>query len=205
VTGRPRRAVRVVLLLTAMVVAFALGAFVASRAELFPPQVQDGGVVGTGSPTADPGNGGDRWRGTISSVTTQGYNLGDCETDWRSSVRLVVEPNGIVRGDGAARLSGKPRCPFVISQPQIEGYAFEVSGRVDGGRLRLELSNFQPTAGILDYGGFQATVASVEPTLEITMTDPDAARGRIELQRTQDLHLSRSRNVIRLSCRTCGT
>jgi hypothetical protein len=195
------------LVLFAMVVAFAVGVRIASRTELFPPQVQGSlprapAVPVDGSAT-EPGS--LRWRGTMISRTSQRYSAGSCVTAWRSSLEIVTDSDGDVRGGGRARLAGKPRCPFPMSQPQIRGYAFDVGGRVDPHEgFMLSIERVEPTAGIFDYGGF-ASLAASRSTLKASLTASDRARGRSVVRtRTSLGRVIGSRTVVRLRCRDCG-
>jgi hypothetical protein len=195
------------LVLLAMVVAFAVGVLIASRSELFPPQVQ-GALAGAPAPPAgDAATQPDalRWRGTMISRTSQRYSAGSCVTVWRSSMRIATEPDGVVRGRGRARLAGEPRCPFPMSQPQIRGYEFDVGGRLDPNEgFLFSIKRAEPTGGIFDYGGF-ASIAAPASTLEAQLTGSDRARGRSVVRtRTTLGKVISSRTVVRLRCRDCG-
>jgi hypothetical protein len=194
------------LVLLAMVAAFAAGMLVASRSELFPPRVQ--GAVGR-VPAVQTGDAGhpdeSRWRGTMISRTSQRYSAGSCVTVWRSSMRIATESDGVVRGVGRARLAERPRCPFPMSQPQIRGYEFDVGGRLDpqDGFL-LSIEGAEPTEGIFDYGGF-ASVAASDSVLEAPLAGSERARGRSAFRtRTSLGKVISSRTVVRLRCPDCG-
>src|SRR5215210_542624 len=151
------------LVVLAMVVAFGAGVLVATRTELFPPQVQGAPAHASASPDDDAvtQSGSLRWRGAMTSRTSQRYSAGSCVTVWRSSMRIVTEADGLVRGRGRARLARDPRCPFPMSQPQIRGYEFEVGGRLDPDKgFLLSLERVEPTGGIFEYGGFASITAS---------------------------------------------
>jgi hypothetical protein len=214
----PRRRWRgPLLLLLAMIVAFVMGVGVATRTELFPPQVA-GAAPGASATTPGPMPGSlrERWRGTMTTTTSQQYSAGFCTTDWRSGIELVVH-RGTVRGQGRARLVGRPRCPFPTTQPQITGYAFSVTGSVrrsasgsvsgagsaDG--FRLSLGAFEPTRGIYDYGGFALTLADRRTTVDARLRGRHRAEGRTSSQtRTALGKLVRSRSLVRLACTSCG-
>jgi hypothetical protein len=202
-TGRLRRWTGPALVLAAMVAAFAIGVLVASRTELFPPQVQGADGAPARSPTASPSS-SDRWRGRMATATRQYYSAGPCTTDWSSVFDVAVDPDGAVRGAGRARLRGGPRCPFPTSQPQISGYAFHVAGRFDpASGFRLSLSRFDATSGIFDYGGFAPTMADARSILEVAV-DGDRGRGRIRLRTRTSLGKTvRSVSRVSMDCRTC--
>jgi hypothetical protein len=187
-----------------MVAAFGIGVLIASRSELFPPQVE-GGSPAAGAPPPSP-TAEQRWRGRIATDSRQEYSAGPCTTEWRSSVDLVVDGAGGVRGTGRSRLLGRPRCPFPTSQPQIEGYDFEVGGRFEAeSGFRLSLSHFRATQGIFDYGGFALTLADTTSTLEITV-DGGRGRGRLESRTVTNLgKVVRATSVARIACRTCSS
>ncbi len=192
----------------AMVAAFVVGMLIATRTELFPPQV-DGALARAPASPGDPAatqSGALRWDGTMTSRTSQRYSAGSCVTAWRSSMRIVAEPEGLVHGRGRARLAGEPRCPFPMSQPQIRGYEFDVGGRLDPQEgFRLSIERAEPTRGIFDYGGFASITAS-RSTLEVPLTRIDRARGRSAVRtRTSVGKVVTSRTVVRLRCRECGT
>jgi hypothetical protein len=202
-----RRRGGVFLAVLVMVVAFGVGAFVASKAELFPPQVEQAPPPIPGIPGAGAEQ---RWRGTIASATSHDYRSGGtCTTDWRSTFALRVDEGGRVEGDGSAELKAGPDCPpgFPTTQPQILGYGFRVAGRVTGDALRLRLWDFSPTRGATEYGGFHLTIAAEAPTIEIPLSRPDEASAReiLSYEGPDGQDASRSRNVIRMSCPRCGS
>ena len=191
----------------AMVSAFGVGVLIARRTELFPPQVQGGLAREPVSPDDHSATQFStlRWGGTMTSRTSQRYSAGSCVTVWRSSVRIVAEPDGLVHGRGRARLAGEPRCPFPMSQPQVRGYEFDVGGRLDPQMgFRLSIERAEPTRGIFDYGGF-ASIAASGSTLEAHLTGIDLASGRSAVRtRTSLGKVVTSRTVVRLRCRDCG-
>jgi hypothetical protein len=193
------------LVVLAMIVAFTVGVLIASRSELFPPQVDRAGQV---SPAADasPQRHPIRWRGTIISTTSQRYSAGACITMWRSSVTIATatDSQGAVHGRGRARLVGKPRCPFPMSQPQIRGYEFSIGGRLDPDEgFLLSIDGAEPTSGILDYGGFESIAAS-RSVLKAAVAGGDRATGRSAFHtRTSLGKIISSRTVVRLRCPEC--
>jgi hypothetical protein len=201
------------LVVVAMIVAFVVGVGVATRTELFPPQVA-GAAPGSSAPTqGSAGSLRERWRGTMTTTTSQQYSAGFCTTDWRSAIELVVH-RGLIRGQGRARLVGRARCPFPTTQPQITGYAFSVTGSVRGSisgsvsgadGFRLSLGGFEPTRGIYDYGGFAVTLADRRTTVDAGLRGRRRAEGRTSSQtRTALGKLVRSRSLVRLACTSCG-
>jgi hypothetical protein len=195
------------LVVLAMVAAFAVGVLVATRTELFPPQVQGALARASASPDdhAVTESGSLRWRGTMTSRTSQRYSAGSCVTVWRSSMRIVTEGDGLVRGRGRARLAEDPRCPFPMSQPQIRGYAFDVGGRLDPERgFLISLERVEPTRGIFEYGGFASITASGS-VLKAPLAGSDRATGRSVVRTRTSLGKAiSSRTTIRLRCQGCG-
>ncbi len=193
--------------LLAMVAAFAVGMLIASRSELFPPQVR--GALGR-APAVQEGDAAtqpdaSRWHGTMISRTSQRYSAGSCVTVWRSAMRIATGSDGVVRGVGRARLAERPRCPFPMSQPQIRGYELDVGGRLDPQEgFLLSIEGAEPTEGIFDYGGF-ASVAASGSVLEAPLAGSERARGRSAFRtRTSLGKVISSRTVVRLRCRDCG-
>ena len=206
----PRRGARwrgPALVVLAMVVAFGVGVLVATRTELFPPQVQGALPRGPASSGDDSviQSGSLRWRGAMTSRTSQRYSAGSCVTVWRSSMRIVTEVDGLVRGRGRSRLAGDPICPFPMSQPQIRGYAFDVGGRLDPERgFLISLDAVEPTKGIFEYGGF-ASIAASGSVLEAPLAGSDRAMGRSAFRtRTSLGKVISSRTTVRLRCQDCG-
>jgi hypothetical protein len=206
----PPRGVRwrgAALVVLAMVVAFGVGVLVATRTELFPPQVQGALARGSASPDDDAMTQSDslRWRGAMTSRTSQRYSAGPCVTVWRSSMQIVTEGDGLVRGRGRARLAGDPICPFPMSQPQIRGYAFRVGGRLDPERgFLISLEGVEPTRGIFEYGGF-ASITAFGSVLEAPLAGSDRAMGRSVFRtRTSLGKVISSRTTVRLRCQDCG-
>jgi hypothetical protein len=187
-----------------MIVAFAIGVLAAMRTELFPPQVEGGSsAAGAGAvsrPKAD-----ERWRARMITDSVQEYSAGRCITDWRSSIDVVVNGHGSVRGNGRSRLRRPPRCPFPTSQPQITRYDFRVGGRFSASAgFRLILSNFRATQGIFDYGGFALALGATNSILEIPVAGTRGG-GRVTSRAITDLgKVVRARSVARIECRTCS-
>jgi hypothetical protein len=195
------------LVVLAMVVAFGVGVLVATRTDLFPPQVQGALARGPASPGdhSVTQSGSLRWRGAMTSSTSQRYSAGSCVTVWRSSMRIVTEVDGLVRGRGRSRLEGDPNCPFPMSQPQIRGYAFDVGGRLDPERgFLISLERVEPTKGIFEYGGF-ASIAAPGSVLEAQLAGSDRAMGRSVFRtRTSLGKVISSRTTVRLRCQDCS-
>lgn len=201
--GRPWRTPLLVLL--AMVAAFVLGAFLASRSELFPPQVRGEEPTLSGGSTPTPAAEAERWRGSIAGTTSQSYSAGPCRTRWRAPIELVVRPDGAVEGEGRARLRGRPRCPFPTSQPQITAYELVLAGLLRAGeRFELSVRRVRATDGLFDYGGFAAAIADPGFVLEVPLERPGSARGRVRSTTTRDGHPVRADVVVVLACPSCG-
>jgi hypothetical protein len=179
-----------------MLGAFAIGVFLASRSHPFSPSVVGPTAGPTASVTASEGQ---RWRGTMTSSTSQAFREGTCTTDWKSKLEFVAFPDGTVRGAGHSALKGTPKCFFASVQVQTRAFDFQIHGLVDAGTLHLGLRDFvgSPSPSF-DQGGFYLTIASVDPTLDLDLAG-GGAQGNVVLTRTVNALPSRSRNRIELA------
>jgi hypothetical protein len=186
-----------------MLVAFAVGAFIASRSELFPPQVDaaaDGVPEPSGSATPGPVS---RWEGTLTSRTLQSYREGVCRTAWAGAVSFDVDGAGVVSGVGEAALGGKPDCPFPLRQPQVGRYGFTVEGRLADRQMRMRWSGFEPLdGGIVDHGGFGPTIADPGVGFDVRVVASHRGNERLHLrvQTAEGVKPARSRTEIELEC-----
>ncbi len=188
-----------------MVVAFAIGAFVASRMELFPPQVDAAADV-----VPEPSGSGESvppvsssWEGTFSSRTLQGYTEGLCRTPWAGAITFEADDAGEIAGSGEVSVGGRPDCPFPLEQPQVDGYTFRVDGRIDGRRMRMRWLRFEPAAGgIVDHGGFGPTIAdrNVEFRVRLRPDLTGTVRLVLRAETAEGVATARSRTRIRLGC-----
>ncbi|MEX2274810.1 MAG: hypothetical protein WEA10_04495 [Actinomycetota bacterium] len=172
---RKRRWIWTAVVALLMVVAFVVGALIASRTELFPPQVDaEAAVGGTATPSSPSTQAGVAvWRGKFRSRTSQSYREEVCRTIWTGSVSFDVTPEEAVDGTGEAELVDATGCSS-SGQPQIEGYVFNVGGELVGSRLRLSWNGFDRTgSGIVDSGGFAPTIADRGTTIALRAV-PDA-------------------------------
>ena len=158
----------------------AVGAFLASRSNPFPPGVPDPGAVPSETPTSSPSPPApevSRWTLAMTSRSTHTYRVGgSCTSDWRmEGGRIRVSASGRVRGRGVARLLTGASCDFPSAQVQARRVAIEILGRRDGGRLRLRflVEAVVPT-GSQDLGAF---VESLE-RLRLTIRERPGARER---------------------------
>ena len=139
-----------------------IGAFVASRSNLFPPEVSAPSASTSPSPSPSPSVEPPlRWRLTLTSRTSHTYRVGGaCTSDWRMRAPIRELPDGEVAGQGVARLLPGAGCDFPSSQVQAETIAIRISGvRQDGTfELRLRPLEIEPP-GAQDLGGFVRTLS----------------------------------------------
>ncbi|HEY2803169.1 MAG TPA: hypothetical protein VGJ67_04550 [Actinomycetota bacterium] len=141
--------------LIAMVAAAGVGAFVAAHSA-----ARDAPSVGAPDGATPPSDGvspkgqAARWDGVMVSRTSRGYRSGGtCTTDWRTTLRLMVDTAGEVSGSGTAKLTSGPSCPFVTGQPQLHRFDMSVAGSSNGKVLDVHLAA-DPHGNGIDYGGF---------------------------------------------------
>jgi hypothetical protein len=164
----------------------AVGAFVASRSNPFPPGVPDPGAVpsesSTTGPTPEPPE-ITRWTLTMASRSTHTYRVGgSCTSDWRlERGRIRVNENGSVRGGGVARLLPGATCDFPSAQVQARRVFIEILGRRDGNRLLLRFRTDEVLPlGSQDLGAFVETLERVRVTLRERPRARASERARIE-------------------------
>ncbi len=139
----------------AMVAAAGAGALIAAHST-----ERDAPSVGAPDGTTPPSGGGtqkapqQRWTGVMVSRTSRGYRSGGtCTTDWRTTLSLSVDAAGSVSGNGVAKLTSGPNCPFVTGQPQLRRFDMKVGGSSVGNVLDVHLTA-DPHGNGIDYGGF---------------------------------------------------
>ena len=162
-----------VLWVLVLIVCAGIGAFVASRSNLFPPEVRVPSPSESPSPSVEPPT---RWRLTMTSRTSHTYRVGgSCTSDWRMRARIRVEPDGAVTGEGVARLLPGARCDFPSGQVQAATVAIRITGARDGRSLDLRLRplDVEPT-GAQDLGGFVRTL----PATRFSIKERDGATAR---------------------------
>jgi hypothetical protein len=145
-----------------------VGAFVASRSNLFPPEVSapspSTSVSSSPSASAEPPV---RWRLTLTSRTSHTYRVGGaCTSDWRMRVRILEQPDGEISGQGVARLLSGAGCDFPSGQVQAETISVRIRGIRQDGIFELR---FRPVEvgppGAQDLGGFVRTLAARRHTI----------------------------------------
>jgi hypothetical protein len=164
-----RRLATVVAVLLAMVAAAGAGALIAAHSTAR-DQPGIGGAGGqSSSPSRSPEPQVERWHGVMESHTSRAYRSGGtCTTDWRAALHFEVDGSGAISGDGSAKLTSGPSCPFVTGQPQIHGYDLRLAGSLTGGRMQLEVSVVRPPKGSgIDYGGFGAVFADTSRKIQL--------------------------------------
>jgi hypothetical protein len=144
-----------------------IGAFVASRSNLFPPEVDvsSPSASESPSPSVEPPS---RWRLMLTSRSSHAYRVGgSCTSDWRMRARIQVALDGAVSGRGVARLRPGARCDFPSGQVQAAAVEIRISG-ARGGRsldLRLRPVGIEPP-GAQDLGGFVRTLSPTRFSIE---------------------------------------
>jgi hypothetical protein len=136
-----------------------VGAFIASRSNLFPPSVEPGPA-----PSESPSPSGPelvRWRLVMSSRTTHTYRVGgSCTSDWRLEGRIRLTESGRVRGRGIARLGPGAECDFPSAQVQSRRVVVLIIGRRDAGELALRFrERGRLPVGSQDLGAFVKTLS----------------------------------------------
>jgi hypothetical protein len=164
----------------------AVGAFIASRSNPFPPGVPDPGAVPSETPGASPSlpvAEVTRWTLAMSSRSTHTYRVGgSCTSDWRMERgRIRVSGSGRVRGRGVSRLLPGATCDFPSAQFQARRIQVEILGRRDGGRLRLRfrIEDVLPS-GSQDLGAFVETLEGLRLTIGERPGARERERARIE-------------------------
>ena len=141
----------------------AAGAFVASRTDLFSPDVEDGGASPTPTATLTPAE-PVRWTFTMRSRSRHDlYVGGSCETTWSLRTTLTELETGTLAGEGDAVSGGPAVCDTPTAQLEAESIAVIVTGARAGATIRLVLreAGREPVGG-RDLGGFANTLGDVE-------------------------------------------
>lgn len=143
-----------------LLVCAAVGAFIASRSNLFPPEVAapSPSTSVSPSPSVEPPV---RWRLTLTSRTSHTYRVGGvCTSEWRMRAPIREMPDGAVAGRGVARLLAGARCDFPSGQVQAETIAIRITGVRDGGTFELRFRALEVgPPGAQDLGGFVRTLS----------------------------------------------
>jgi hypothetical protein len=163
----------------------AVGAFIASRSNPFPPGVPDPGAVPseTAEPSPSPVAEVTRWTLTMTSRSTHTYRVGgSCTSDWAMERgRIRVSGSGRVRGGGVARLLPGASCDFPSAQVQARRIQVEILGRRDGNRLRMRFRTAEVLPlGSQDLGAFVETLERLRLTLRERSSARASERARIE-------------------------
>lgn len=154
-----------------------VGAFLASRSNPFPPEVQDANPNVSPSPSGGPVV---RWRLAMTSRTSHVYRVGgSCTSDWRVVTRIGVTPGGRVTGTAVARLRPGATCDFETAQVQADAVEVGIEGRRLGDllRLRFRVLGVEP-AGSQDLGGLVQTL----PSIRVHLRERDGARATVATQ-----------------------
>ncbi|HEX5936847.1 MAG TPA: hypothetical protein VFZ75_04015 [Actinomycetota bacterium] len=161
----------------------AVGAFIASRSNPFPPGVPDPGAVPSETPAPSPQAEVTRWTLAMTSRSTHTYRVGgSCTSDWRMERgRIRVSGSGRVRGRGIARLLPGASCDFPSAQLQARRVGIEILGRRDGNRLRIRFRTAEVRPpGSQDLGAFVETLERLRLALRERPRARASERERIE-------------------------
>jgi hypothetical protein len=162
----------------------AVGAFIASRSNPFPPGVPDPGAVPSETPSPSPPAAEvTRWTLSMTSRSTHTYRVGgSCTSDWRMERgRIRVSGSGRVRGRGVAQLLPGASCDFPSAQVQARRIEIGILGRRDGGRLQLRfrIEEVLPP-GSQDLGALAGTLERLRLTIRERSGARASERARIE-------------------------
>ena len=157
-----------------------VGAFIASRSNLFPPGVDTGPVPSDSPSPSAPAF--VRWQLTMSSRTTHTYRVGgSCTSDWRLQGRIRLTESGRISGRGIARLQPGARCDFPSAQIQARRVVVGISGHRDGGELGLRfIERDRRPVGSQDLGAFLETLSALRFTIPERAGATGTERKRIE-------------------------
>jgi len=144
-----------------LLVCAAVGAFIASRSNLFPPGVEQGPL-----PSESPGPSPSelvRWQLAMSSRTTHTYRVGgSCRSNWQMQGQIRLTESGRVRGQGIARLRPGATCDFPSAQVQTRRVVVLIVGRRDAGELDLRFrEGGRRPVGSQDLGAFLKTLETL--------------------------------------------
>jgi len=204
-----RRAARFAIWTAVFLGAAGVGAYMAARSELFPPEVQAAPGSGTPAPsTRTPVPRDPRWSGTIRSDSAHElYVGGRCTTDWVTEITFDALDNGRIVGRGTARMQGERRCTFPNAQINAERIEVSVEGTWNdaGFRIRLQDGDRSPR-GAADYGGFAPTVFDDRPgaEMDVLLRSDRAASATVRMERVDDQGRGRyvSTNRVSLQLKT---
>jgi hypothetical protein len=145
-----------------LLVCAGVGAFIASRSNLFPPGVRDPSMLPSESPSPSKAD-LVRWSLTMFSRTTHTYHVGgSCTSDWRLRGEIGVAESGRVRGHGVARLLLGANCDFPSAQVQTQRVDIAILGRRDGDEIDLHFQEERrKPAGSQDLGAFLKTLTTL--------------------------------------------
>jgi hypothetical protein len=159
--------VKIVVWVLVFALAAGAGAYMASRANPFPPGVEDPGARPSPSTSAAPHR--VAWRFVMTSRSWHDLHQGGtCRSDWRTKGWVVVRPNGEATGSATATVLPGAGCTFTQSQVQLKGVQMDVSGIQEGATLRLTFDEVARTPfGAQDLGGFVETLSLVHPLVKL--------------------------------------
>lgn len=159
---------KVLLWVVILLACAAVGAFIASRSNPFPPGVRGSTALPSDSPNESPSpsaSNGDlvRWSVSMTSRTTHTYHVGgSCTSDWRLRGEIELTDPGRVDGHGIAKLLPGARCDFPSAQIQARRVDLSILGRRDGDELDLHFSEIgRVPLGSQDLGGFLKTLSTL--------------------------------------------
>jgi hypothetical protein len=174
---------RVAVWVGVFVVAIGAGAFVASRSDPFPPDVDGKSATPGASPTLTT----DHWM--LRTTTRSAHILhvgGTCRGLWIMNAPLVATPDGTVAGTATAKLAGRVTCPFATSQVEALRIPVDIAGHIGSGAMVLVFradSGTQP-AGSTDLAGYAPALSVIRLPVDgtsasatLTTVVPDGDQG----------------------------
>jgi hypothetical protein len=160
-----RGPVKVIVWVLVFATCAALGAFVASRTDPFPPGVTDPGERPTTTASPSPSERPDprRWQVSGNAGTEHVLHVGgSCRSDWDVQGVLREGRDGRLAGEGLATLRGPGGCDFPTADVQSETIPLAIVGVVDQDRgvalLRFAVDGALLPVGSKDLGGFVETM-----------------------------------------------
>ncbi len=188
----PRRS-KVVVWVVVFAALAAVGAFVASRTDPFPPGVEDpGDRTVSPSTTASPGPAAvdPRYEITLRSTSRHVLHVGGtCRSSWQGSATVDVGNTGKLQGTGVFRLVAAG-CSSPVAQIQIERLRIAVTGALQGATLQMRFAEVTRSPEVAqDLGGLVVLLAKLRPEMSTTgatgkiiASQPDGNLGRFEAE-----------------------
>jgi hypothetical protein len=164
------------------------GAFIAANTDPFPPGVDrptGTGPTGLTGPSPSPEPVIQRWTGTMQTAARHAlYVGGTCRSRWRTELRVMIEPSGVIEGTGVASPIIEASCDFPEAQQQARRIRMAVNGRRNpSGVFRMTFDHVTPSpVGSTDLGGFLVFL----PDARLVMGTEPGGSARSEFHEERD-------------------